>query len=63
MRRDLRRQIRWLEHDYARTCVDRFVQPDPAVSRQRGPVLLSGEQLEQVRDELLDALAELRRDG
>jgi hypothetical protein len=62
MRRDLLRQIRWLEQDYAAACAARLPQPTDAANPGRGPALLSAAQLEQVRDELLSALARLHRE-
>jgi hypothetical protein len=60
MRGDLRRQIEWLERDLVelRAIVAPWepIQTHPS----RGPRLMSGSQLEQIRDELLVAVDRLR---
>lgn len=59
MRRDLKRQIQQLEHDIASFHVENCPYEAFTASPARGPVVLSNEQLEQVRDELTEIRAEL----
>ncbi|HEX4109735.1 MAG TPA: hypothetical protein VHX88_16485 [Solirubrobacteraceae bacterium] len=61
MRRDLRRQIMWLERDLVK--LREMVSPWEPLSthEKRGPGLMGGAELEKIRDELLDQVNVLRR--
>lgn len=61
MRGDLRRQIRWLERDLAELAAGLAPWEPRRSSPTRGPSLLSARELEEVRDELLTAIARLSR--
>jgi hypothetical protein len=60
-RRDLLRQIAALERHLSEVAVTHSIWNTPRAGRERGPAMLSMEELEQVRDELFAALAELRQ--
>ncbi len=59
MRRDLKRQIEALEEEIAGFHIDNCPYESFSASPVRGPAVLTNEQLEQVRDELLEIRAEL----
>lgn len=59
MRRDLKRQIEALEQEIAGFAIDNCPYESFSASPVRGPAVLTNEQLEQVRDELLTIRAEL----
>lgn len=59
MRRDLKRQIEQLEQEIANFHVENCPYEAFTASPVRGPVVLSNEQLEQVRDELTEIRSEL----
>jgi hypothetical protein len=61
MRRELRRQIARLERELARLKLVIAPWEIDRVTPSRGPALLDAAALESVRDELLTALATLRR--
>jgi hypothetical protein len=61
MRGELRRQIARLEREITRMKSIAAPWEPRRPSRSHGPALLSAGALEAIRDELLDALATLRR--
>jgi hypothetical protein len=61
MRGDLRRQIAWLERDLTRLRAIACPWAPMVTHATRGPGLMSGHELEQIRDELLAAVRDLRR--
>lgn len=60
MRWELRRQIEELEHELSELVVSACPWEPRRTSPRRGPALQDGVGLEAIRDELLDAVAELR---
>jgi hypothetical protein len=60
MRRDLRRQIMWLERDLV--ALREMISPwEPIRTHEvRGPGLMTGSDLEAIRDELLEQVNKLR---
>lgn len=59
MRRDLKRQIEALEKEIAGFQIDNCPYESFSASPVRGPAVLSNEELEEVRDELLEIRSEL----
>lgn len=59
MRRELKRQIEALEQEIADFHIENCPYESFSASPVRGPAVLTNEQLEQVRDELLQIRAEL----